>query len=70
MDLKNALPLPIQQLFQLKACQIKIKSDSQFISSCFKTTVCQQSSKFIVPKIWNTLLQEIKNCPTLAFFKN
>ena len=67
---KRTLPIPIQQLFQLKPCQIKTRSDSQIISSCFRTTVCQQSIKFIGPKIWNTLPQEIKNCATLVSFKN
>ena len=67
---KRTLLTPIQQLFQLKLCQIKTKSDSQIISSCFRTTVCQHSIKFIGPKIWNTLPQEIKNCSTLAFSKN
>ena len=52
---KRTLPIPIRQLFQLKPCQIKTRSDSQIISSCFRTTVCQQSIKFIGPKIWNTL---------------
>ena len=59
---KPTLPILIQQLFQLKPCQI--------ISLCFRTTVCQQSIKFIGPKIWNTLPQEIKNCSTLVSFKN
>ena len=59
-----------QQLFQLKPCQIKTKSDSQIISLCFRTTICQQSIKFIGPKIWNTLPQEIKNCSILVSFKN
>ena len=54
---KPTLPIPTQQLFQLKACQIKTRNDSQIISLCFKTTVCQQSIKFIGPKIWNTLLK-------------
>ena len=54
---KRCLPIPIQQLFQLKPCQIKTRSDSQIISSCFRT-VCQQSIKFIGPKILNTLPQE------------
>ena len=67
---KRTLPIPIQQLFQLKPCQIKTRSDSQIISSCFRTTVCQQSIKFIGPKICNTLPQEIKNCSTLVSFKN
>ena len=44
---KRTLLFPIQQLFQLKPCQIKTRSDSQIISSCFITTVCQQSIKFI-----------------------
>ena len=57
---KRTLPIPIQQLFQFKPCQIKTRSDSQIISSCFRTTICQQSIKFIGPKIWNTLPQEIK----------
>ena len=48
---KRTLPLPIQQLFQLKPCQTKTRSDSQIISSCFRTTVCQQSIKFIGFKI-------------------
>ena len=61
---KRTLPTPIQQLFQLKPCQIKTRSDSQHISSCFRTTVCQQSIKSIGPKIWNTLPQEIQNCST------
>ena len=67
---KRTLPIPIQQLFQLKPSQIKTRSDSQIISSCFRTTICQQSIKFIGPKIWNTLPQEIKNCSTLVSFKN
>ena len=67
---KHTLPIPIQQLFQLKPCQIKTRSDSQIISSCFRTAICQQSIKFIGPKIWNTLPQEIKNCSTLVSFKN
>ena len=67
---KRSLPIPIQQPFQLKPCQIKTKSDSQIIFSCFRTTICQQSIKFIGPKIWNTLPQEIKNCSTLVSFKN
>ena len=67
---KRTLPIPIQQLFQLKPCQIKTRSDSQIISSSFRTTICQQSIKFIGPKIWNTLPQEIKNCSTLVSFKN
>ena len=67
---KRTLPIPIQQLFQLKPCQIKTRSDSQIISSCFRTAICQQSIKFIGPKIWNTLPQEIKNCSTLVSFKN
>ena len=58
---KRTLPIPIQQLFQLKPCQIKTRSDSQIISSCFRTAICQQSIKFIGPKIWNTLPQEIQN---------
>ena len=48
---KRTLPIPIQQLFQLKPCQNKTRSDNQIISSCFRTTVCQQSIKFIKPKI-------------------
>ena len=67
---KRTLPIPIRQLFQLKPCQIKTRNDSQIISSYFKTTVCQQSIKFIGPKIWNSLPQEIKNCFTLVSFKN
>ena len=69
---KRTLPIPIQQLFHLRPCQIKTRNDSQIISSCFRTTVCQQSIKFIGPKIWNrpTLFQEIKNCSTLVSFKN
>ena len=67
---KRTLPFPIQQLFQLKPCQIKTRSDNQIISSCFRTTVGQQSIKFIRPKIWNTLPQEIKTCSTLVSFKN
>ena len=66
---KSTLPIPIQQLFQLKPCQIKTRSDSQIISSCFGTTVYQESIKFIGPKIWNTLPQEIKNCSTFSFFQ-
>ena len=67
---KRTLSIPIQQLFQLKPCQIKTRSDSQIISSCFRITICQQSIKFIEPKIWNTLPQGIKNCSTLVSFKN
>ena len=67
---KRTIPIPIQQLFQLKPCQIKTRSNSQIISSCFRTTVYQQSIKFIGPKIWNTLPQEIKNCSTLVSFKS
>ena len=52
---KRTLPIPIQQLFQLNPCQIKIRSDSQIISSCFRKTICQQSIKLIGPKLWNTL---------------
>ena len=66
---KSTLPIPIQQLFQLKPCQIKTRSDSQIISSCFGTTVYQESIKFIGPKIWNTLPQKIKNCSTFSFFQ-
>ena len=66
---KRTLSFPIQQLFQLKPCQIKTRNDSQIIFSCFRT-VCQQSIKFIGSKIWNTLSQEIKNCSTLVSFKN
>ena len=58
---KRTLPFLIQQLFQLKPYQIKTRSDSQIISLCFRTRVYQQSIKFIGPKIWNTLPQEIKN---------
>ena len=64
---KRTLPIPIQQLFQLKPCQIKTRNNSQIISSYFRTTVCRQSIKFIELKIWNTLPQEIKNCSTLVF---
>ena len=67
---KRTLPIQIQQLFQFKPCQIKTRSDSQIISLYFRTTICQQSIKFIGPKIWNTLPQEIKNCSTLVSFKN
>ena len=34
---KRTLPTPIQQLFQLKPYQIKTRSESQIISSCFRT---------------------------------
>ena len=66
---KRTLPIPIQQQFQLKPSQIKTRSDSQIISLCFRTTICQQSIKFIGPKIWNILPQEIKNCSTLVSLK-
>ena len=36
---KRTLPISIQQLFQLKPCQIKTRSDSQIISLCFRTTI-------------------------------
>ena len=48
---KRPLPIPIQQLFQLKPCQSKTGSDSQIISSCFRTTVCQQSIKFWIQNL-------------------
>ena len=38
--------------------------------SSFRTKTSQQSIKFIGPKIWNDLPNEIKNSKSLKIFKN
>ena len=67
---KNFLPDALQNLFQIKTSQIKTRSNSQIVSSSFKTTISQQSIKYVGPKVWNALPIEIKNSNSLALFKN
>ena len=66
---KRVLPIPIQQLFSLNNVKLKLEVIVKLFL-CVLRTVCQQSIKFIEPKIWNTLPQEIKNGSTLVSFKN
>ena len=34
---------------------MKTRSNSQIISNCFRTKVCQQSLKFVGPKLWSKI---------------
>jgi len=67
---KNDLPDAFQDIFQLKTTQMRTRSNSQITPSSFRTKTSQQSIKFIGPKIWNDLPNEIKNSKSLKIFKN
>ena len=48
---------------------MKTRSNSQIISSFCRTTASQQSLKFVVPKIWNTIPPAIRDCQSSSIFK-
>ena len=63
------LPQAFQNFFTLKTFCMKTRSNSQIISSFCRTTVSQQSLKFVGPKIWNTIRPAIRDCQSSSVFK-
>ena len=51
----QCLPAALQNLFSIKATRIAARSNSKYIPPSYTATVCQQSIKFLGPKIWNKL---------------
>ena len=66
--LNQCLPAALQNLFNIKATRITIRSNSKYIPPSYRATVCQQSIKFSGPKIWNKLPTIIKESKSLQSF--
>ena len=65
----QCLPAALQNLFSIKATRVTIRSNSKYIPPSYRATVCQQSIKFLGPKIWNklpTIIEESKSLRTFA----
>ena len=65
---KENHPTVLQNLFQSKASRISTRSNSHYISTAYRLTVCPQSIKFSGSKIWSNLPNEIKECKSLKSF--
>ena len=66
--LNQCLPAALQNLFSIKATRITTRSNSKYISASYRATVCEQSIKFLRPKIWNKLPTIIKESKSLRSF--
>ena len=65
----QCLPAALQNLFSIKATRVTTRSNSKYIPPSYRATVCQQSIKFLGPKIWiklPTIIKESKSLRTFA----
>ena len=65
----QCLSAALQNLFSTKVTRITTRSNSKYIPPSYRATVCQQSIKFLGPKIWNklpTIIEESKSLRSFA----
>ena len=67
---KKLHQIAILDLFQLKSSLVSTRSNSLYISPAYRLTMCQQSIKFLGPKIWSKLPTAIKECKSLKSFSD
>ena len=61
---KNLLPRSFDKIFIQKSFHIKTRSSSNVVTSFCRSTVIQQSLKFIGPKVWNNIPLIIRDSKT------
>ena len=66
---KNLLPRSFDKIFIQKSFHMKTRSSSNIVASFCRSTVIQQSLKFIGPKVWNNIPLIIKNSKINNAFK-
>ena len=66
---KKIHPVAILSLFQLKSSLVSTRSNSLYIFPACRLTICQQSIKFLGPKIWSKLPTAIKESKSLNLFQ-
>ena len=66
---KNLLPRSFNKIFIQKLFHMKTRSSSNVVTSFCRSTVIQQSLKFIGPKIWNNIPLMIRDSKTNNVFK-
>ena len=66
---KNLLPRSFNKIFIQKSFHMKTRSSSNVVTSFCRSTVIQQSLKFIGPKVWNNIPLMIRDSKTNNVFK-
>ena len=66
---KNLLPRSFNKIFIQKSFHMKTRSSSIVVTSFCRSTVIQQSLKFIGPKVWNNIPLMIRDSKTNNVFK-
>ena len=66
---KNLLPRSFKKIFIQKSFHMKTRSSNNVVTSFCRSTVVQQSLKFIGPKVWNNISLIIRNAKTNNVFK-
>ena len=65
----RTLPSAFDPIFQSKSTSITTRSNSRVIPISCRSTVSQQSIRYIGPKTWNSIPLPIKESKTIAAFK-
>ena len=66
---RNLLPRSFNKIFIQKSFHMKTRSSSNVVTSFCRSTVIQQSLKFIGPKVWNNIPLMIRDSKTNNVFK-
>ena len=66
---KNLLPRSFNKIFIQKLFHMKTRSSSNVVTSFCRSTVIQQSLKFIGPKVWNNIPLMIRDSKINNVFK-
>ena len=66
---KNLLPRSFDKIFIQKSFHTKTRSSSNVVTNFCRSTVIQQSLKFIGPKVWNNTPHIIRDSKTNNVFK-
>ena len=66
---QGALPSAFDDMFRSKISSIKTRSNSQLVPAFCRTTVSQQSIRYVGPKVWSEIPIAIRKSRTISAFK-
>ena len=66
---QGALPSAFDDMFRSKTSSIKTRSNSQLVPAFCRSTVSQQSTRYVGPKVWSEIPIAIRKSRTISAFK-
>ena len=66
---QGALPSAFDDMFRSKTSSIKTRSNSQLVPAFCRSTVSQQSIRYVGPKVWSEIPIAIRKSRTISAFK-